>query len=367
MNRPTLVLLLLLFALPSEGAQGAEDPEPERLDRAVLLFGAREPDVQRQILDEIREEIESSEDDGVRSLIALGKRARRQLKQKPWAGPKFYEPEIYAPIQAARSFVHVESADAEQQYNLMRAYENGTEYACGIRYDYGQDLARVLRTEPAPSERLLDYLAGYPPDADLLIAWLESRFDHDRTLDSIAEYFDHAYCDRVGNCYSEITIYDAFASQSQIEMSDVDVIAYARKILKDKSYRSPIPAGRRREELYGKIRDGFLLYYRHRVLAEGAANLMVNPEAFLRDDHEGLRERLLVCFALEDSDVERIRARFVKAKDRDSFIEQMDDVVEADRKRLAAGYEWARRRNESRWVIARAAYAVLGRHELLRP
>ena len=357
----SLSLLLILLFTPFRQAV-----EPERLDRAVQMFGSREPEFQQQILDDIRKQIESSTDAGVRSLISLTGRARKQLKLKPWPGPRFYEPKEYAPIQAARSFVDADSADAEYQYNLMRAFENATEYSGRIRYDYSKDHAWDLGTEPTPEQRLLDYLAGYPPDTDLLIAWLESRFDHDQKLNQLAEYFGRAYCDRVGNCYSEITIYDAFASQSQIEMSDVDVIAYARNVLNDKSYRSPIPANQRRQALYDQIRDGFLAHYRSRVMTEAAAHLLVNPEAHLRDDHEGLRERVLVCFAMDGSDVDRIRTRILKAKDRDTFVKIIDQAVELDKRRLAAGYEWARKRNESRWVIARAAYSVLSQNGLLR-
>ncbi|MFH0943673.1 MAG: hypothetical protein V2A76_00590 [Planctomycetota bacterium] len=352
--------LLVLFTLAPR-----QEVEQEQLDRAIELFRMHESEDQQAIVLEIASRIEQSEDPGVRSLLSCRDRARRQLRIKPWPGPEYYEPSVYAPVQRERSFVPRDSPSAEEQDNLMRPWDNATEYSCRIRYDYAGDHAWDLGADPAPEEKLLDYLGGYPPDADLLIAWPEGRFDHDRSLNKIADYFGHAYCDRDGNCYSEITIYDAFASQNQIEMSDVDVIAYARNVLHDSSYRSPIPADRRRQELYDKIKDGFLLHYRSRVMTEAAANLFVNPETVLRSDHEGLRERLLVTFAMAQSDVDRIATSILKADTRDKFIVITDDLIEKDRKRLAAGYEWSRARISSRWAIAREAYAVLREHGLL--
>lgn len=359
MNGLCVILICCALAPPQEVGQ-------EQLDRAIELFRRHEPEDQLAIVLEIAGRIEECQDTGVRSLLSYRDKARKKLRIKPWPGPRFFEPSVYAPVQKARNFLPVDGSSAEEQYDLMRPWENATEYACRIRYDYAADHAWDLGKDPTPEERLLDFMGGYPPDADLLIAWLESRFDHDRSLNKIADYFGHAYCDREGNCYSEITIYDAFASHAEVEMSDVDVIAYARNVLNDRSYRSPIPANRRRQELYDQIRDGFLRHYRSRVMTEAAANLYVNPEAWLRSDHEGLRERLLVAFAMAKSDVDRVATRVLKADTRDKFVIIIDDLIDKDQRRLTAGYAWLRARNKSRWVIAGEAYAVLREHGLLR-
>ncbi len=351
----TAFALLLLCALAAQ----ADEEQPDPLARAFALFAEMDLELQQALIRDVHARIAEIEDRGLDDLLALRERARRELVVKPWPGARFFEPEIYAPVQGARSFVPADSPDAELQYEVMRPWENVPQYFRRIRYDYASNRAFDLGSPSTPSQSLADLLYGYPPDTDLLIAWLERQFDHEEALDAIADFFEHAYCDRIGNCYAEITIYDAFASQSQIEMADVDVIAYARLVLHDRSYVSPIPPDARRQHLYDRMRDGFLQYFRSRVLTEAAANLFVNPEAPLRDEHEGLRNRLLVTFSLADSRVDRIRARLVEARDRDTFIEQIDALLEKDAGLFHAGEAWQRERNRVRWLVANAARDVL--------
>ncbi|MBI4878664.1 MAG: hypothetical protein HY812_03260 [Planctomycetes bacterium] len=351
----TASALLLLCVLAAQ----ADEEQPDPLARAFALFAEMDLEIQQAMIQDIHARLAEIEDPGLADLLDLRERARRELAVKPWPGACFFEPSIYAPVQQARSFVPAGGPDAAAQYELIRPWENAPQYFRRVRYDYARNHAFDLGSPPAPSQSLADLLYGYPPDADLLIAWLEQQFDHERSLDAIADYFEHAYCDRAGNCYSEITIYDAFASQSQVEMSDVDVIAYARLVLRDRSYVSPIPPDARRQRLYDRIRDGFLDYFKSRVLTEAAANLFVNPETPLRDEHEGLRNRLLVTFALADSSVERIRARLIQAGDRDSFIAAIDALTEKDAGLFHAGEAWQRERNRVRWLVANAARSVL--------
>lgn len=334
-------------------------PSEDALARAVEQFRQAEPAAQIVTMREAAARIEALDDPGLVKLRELRDRARRELRPAPWPGPRFFDHAEYAPVQLERHYVQVDSDDAKSQVQLMRPWENATEYACRFRYDYAGNQAIDLGEEPSPEQRLLDHLAGFPPDTDLLVAWLEKQFDHDRKLDRYADYFDHAYCDRLGNCYSEITIYDAFASQSTVEMSDIDVIAYARNVLGDRSFRSPIPPDSRRQRLYRQISDGFLLHFRHRTLCEALANLMVNPDAILRDDHEGLRERALVVLALDKEDPRRIRARLKRARDRDGFVDAIDALTRRDKKLIRHGLAWAEKRNASRWKIAFATYDVL--------
>ncbi|MFG0318274.1 MAG: hypothetical protein ACF8XB_13445, partial [Planctomycetota bacterium JB042] len=273
--------LAALLAAAPEG--DAVDP----LARAVETFRHSEPETRAAILADVRTALEASEDEGVKHLLRLGERARRELKTKPWKGLRYYEPKKYAPL-FPREFVPKDGDQAAYTYDSMRPWDNEPRcQAIRVRYDYAANRGVDLGVEPSADALLMDYLWGYPPDADRTIAWLEQELDFANDLDELADYFGHAYCDREGACFPNVTIYDVWASQrdfGHIEMPDGDAIAYAIHILGDKSYHSPIPAGRRRAALYEEISKGFLRTYRHRSWVEAAANVYLNPEAVMRTD-----------------------------------------------------------------------------------
>lgn len=343
-----------------------QSEEPDPLALAVEMFRAAAPEQQAAIVEEIRQRVEKSDHEGIRRFLRLRDRARR-LRSIPYDGPSFFEHSVYAPIQNPRHFIDVSDPEYQRQYELTRPWESDPPFfAVRVSYSYGENKLLRHTYELTPEHDLLDYLGGNGPDTDLVTAWLESRFDHDRSIDALANYFDHAYCDRIGNCFPGITLYDAFASQNPIEMSDIDVIAYAREILDDDSFVSPIPPNARRQKLYDDIKDGFLRYFRHRTLCEAAAWLYLKPDTVIRPDHEGLRRRLLYLFALEDGDVEAIRRRFQKYGDRDGFIEATDRLLEEDDRADAKIAEFSGAATDTRWAVAYIAYDVLREHRMLR-
>ena len=337
-----------------------DDAKPDPLVTARERFQSAEAEVQRSVIRDIRDAIERSDHLGVVALLKLRDKARRELKVKPPREPVFFAHSEYAPIQAERAFVDRDSREWGRQYDLMRPWESDPPYyAQTVVYSYAENAAYETGFEITPAHELEDYFLGLVPDTAILCAWLESEFDHDRKLDKVAWHFDHAYCDRVGNCYGGITIYDAFASQMQMEMSDIDVIAYARRVLKDNSFQSPIPGNSKRQRLYDDTREGFLRYFQHRTLCEAAARVFVHPEAWIRPDHEGLRRRLWFVFAEDGDRPDRIRRRLVKHKTRDRLVDALDETIDRNDDAVAVMNRWAYDRNQVRWQIAEITYGVL--------
>lgn len=364
--------MIALSLLASVGAAGLlllapKGDEVDPLVRAVETFRAADPEIRTAVVNDIRAAVLASDDATVKGWIELGVRAHRELKTKPWPGLSYYEPKKYAP-PFPRAFVPAEDEAAKWIYDQMRPYDN--EPRClgiRVRYDYASNRGYDLGADPALDDVLNDYLLGYPPDPDWIIAWLEMQFDFDDGLDDLAEYFGHAYCDRDGACYSNISIYDVWAAQREygLEMPDGDAIAFARHILNDKSFVSPIPAGRKRAALYKEVSNGFQKYYQHRSWVEAAANVYLNPEAMIRTDHENLRERFWSSFVVLEDDPKRIADQFRKAGDRNKWYESIDRLHREDKRTLYAGHRWREERNAARWVVAEAAYGVLREYGFL--
>lgn len=178
------------------------------------------------------------------------------------------------------------------------------------RYHFGKNTIFQVQRERVPEDRLRQYLLGYPPHSDLAREILLRILDTRSTWDKCADYFDHTYTDRDGNVYQGITLFDVWNSGRQLECPDVDVIPYAWEILGDKSWKSPIPAGRRRTQLYHSISVSFRDFRRYRLMLEGVAAHFFASNPPVSSFVEPVNEQIHFLIARSDSDPLQV-ARFV--------------------------------------------------------
>jgi hypothetical protein len=344
-----------------------EEEEVDPLTVAYEGFLASSEQRQIEIVAEIERRIEQSEDPAIQRLLEMRERARGELKIVPREPMTFHDPQVYAPRQPSRRFVSEDSTTAVRMRNQFERYGAEPIYAGRIFYDFGLNHGVDHGTDLTADDRLWNYFFGYVPEADILVAWMVQRLDHCHELDAHSVHFSYAYSDLNGACSVEISLYDAFASLRQLAMPDVDVIAFARHILKDDSYISPIPQGTSRQrKLYDAVSKGFLQYFRHRTLVEYTANLLLNPEAPLDYAHETLRERILYCFHLDELDLDQIRVRLEACETRAGFVRQIDELTLTDDSWRWYARSIAASLNEVRWAIANVVYDVLREENLLR-
>lgn len=346
---------------------GIQDPAPDDpVAKAAFVFSHSDTSIQETLFEAIRARLVGDGDVEVQTLLALEERARAELELRPAAPLAFHDPAVYAPQpfrrgQAQRAFAPESAAERYQRYLLVPPFRTA------VAYDYGENRGTELRPELPLGEQLENLLAGASPRVDLIQAWLQSRWDFAKDLDPLARHFAFAYCDLAGSCDPGVDLYAAFSSMQEVDMPDVDVIAYAKKVLRSNRYRSPIPANKSRAALYQQIREGFLRYYQHRTWIEAAATLYLVPDAPLLERHEGLRPRLLHAFAKLDGDVAKIATELTKAGERDAWVEASDEVWNADPNAAAGLAEaWRKRRQALAKRLREHACAVLRESGLLR-
>ncbi len=83
-------------------------------------------------------------------------------------------------------------------------------------------------------------LRGILPDQDLALAAVQKSLDRLASLRREAEFFAHLYCDREANAYAGITLGDAWSSDFEFEVPDVDALAYIDKLWHDGSVKPPL-------------------------------------------------------------------------------------------------------------------------------
>lgn len=352
--------LALAPASPVDAGTQDESTPPDPLAVAWDRFVAADDTTKAELLARAKAKVEALTDPEVKKLLALRNRARREAQLAPPREPVFYLHTEYAPVAAPRQFEPDDSSYASEQEGLMQVWTDPAPYLERVRYDFATNEIVDLGVQETVDEEFWDLLAGNVPDTDLLAAWLMTQWDFDPKLDELADFFGHAYCDRLGAAFKHITIYDAFRSGATVEMPDTDVIAFARHIQNDRSFVAPIPPDRRQQKLYEAIKQAFVKLRDHRTLVESAARVFVNDEAALRPELEGLRLRLVYLFEENGSDPARIAKALATTKTRDGFIEAMDKVFETKRERWDAHLiEWPKRRQTTRWAVALATQEVL--------
>lgn len=352
--------LVLAPASPVDARPQEEAAPADPLAIAWDRFAAADETTKAELLARAKAKVEALTDPEVKKLLALRDRARREIKVAPPREPVFYTCEEYAPVQTTRRFEPDDSSYVAEQEGLMQVWTDPAPYLERVRYDFATNDVVDLGVTPTVDQEFWDLLAGNVEDTDLLVAWLMKQWDFDAKLDPLADFFGHVYCDRLGAAFKHVTIYDAFRSGATVEMPDADVIAFARHILDDDSFVSPIPPDRKQQKLYESIKQSFVKLRDHRTLVESAARVFVNDEAPLRSELEGLRLRLIYLFEDNGSDPARIAKALAATKTRDGFIEAMDKIKDTKRERWDAHLiEWPKRRQTTRWAVALATQEVL--------
>ena len=92
-----------------------------------------------------------------------------------------------------------------------------------FRYDWGGGTVVTVGPWDAPERIAFNASRGLSPYTDLVEALVEQQLDAGEVRAEAAA-FSHAYSDRSGNAYREITLYDAWSAGTEIEMPDVECL-----------------------------------------------------------------------------------------------------------------------------------------------
>jgi hypothetical protein len=213
--------------------------------------------------------------------------ADRPAEEWPDLAPlTWFDPDVHAPAQPIpRKPLDPSSAEVIAVRNQILAAAGSRALESGWMYDYAtRGLVRLPRA--AEPERVFSNgLAGMPPDWDLAEALVERALD-DGSLQPLFAAFSHAYTDRWGGVYPGITLYDAHASNTQLEMPDVDTLGIVHEATGDwDTWKSVVPPNQH-ESLYGKIGELFAKVHRHRGLRANLARAYLCGSTELRDSYQ---------------------------------------------------------------------------------
>ena len=110
------------------------------------------------------------------------------------------------------------------------------------RVDYEPATRKLVKlsAERDKTTELRLLLRGELPDEDLARAVILSQLKSSGVLLAETEFFAHSYSDRDGNAYQGMSLAEVWSSSVELEVPDVDALAYIQKVWNDATVRPPL-------------------------------------------------------------------------------------------------------------------------------
>ena len=192
-------------------------------------------------------------------------------------------------------------------------------------WDYGRNLILEPLKPATPSQQMRALLGGQWPHPGRLKAIAAAHLDDDDSRNQVADYFNHCYRDREGNVFDEILLFEVWDTGYEIEVSDVEAIAWLRLIKKSTKTSSPIPAAKH-DLIYSHISNSFETWREYWTLRQALAARIVNPSGTIPARFSGLEGELDTAWALLHHDLEQMTKLVSEATDRASFFTLINEL-----------------------------------------
>ncbi|MEY4673428.1 MAG: hypothetical protein RL148_1212 [Planctomycetota bacterium] len=314
------VVALLFLALPQE----PPPPEAKELVSAFLALPAEQRSV---VLGNLERRIQTSPDELVQRISGRRKGKGAYGSPTPVAG---HDPKVYAPVAPTRTLVASGTADWQRARTRFPVRTLLPDLTAEVVYDWASGKPAWLGETSAEDLRFANLVHGWMPGSDHAVAQVLAALDTDPRQRLLAEWFHHAYAELNGRTYQDITLYEAWYSGEQVDVPDVDAIAFARKVLKTQSFVSPIPDGRRRDRLYQQVRDAAVEHRQYRTLREVAAATFVSAKPPVDPTYTPLIGRCHYLWARTGYDVDAFAKVLAEAGDRSTLLEGIDQALRED-------------------------------------
>ncbi len=267
--------------------------------------------------------------------------------------PPRFDPGEHAPAQVIRrTFVSPTKKGYAESVAKLRGVWNEREMDVAFTYDWGLGTIVAVQAWDDPERIARTAIAGFGPHTDLVEAMVEMQLDRGEMREA-ALAFSHAYSDRSGNAYRDVTLYQAWSSGQNLEMPDVECLGIIHTLDNNwKTWKAPVP-GSQHKRLYKRIGEHFSPLRRYRALRTSLARLFVQGTTKLPSGYEASALRLHGFWELQVSEPEKMREFLPEDKKWDRWwkknaakVDKSKDVVEraaARQRALDESRAWTRR------------------------
>ena len=341
---------LIAIAPPALAAPQRGVPAPEDLLRA---WSSLEEADRKDTVDWFIAECDRAQDFRAQlERFVLGQVGGAKVELAAAEAPPTFDPERHCPRQPiARRFV---STKTGKHRKVVEEMLGGLERVMkpAVSYDWARgELVRVAAFDD-PRRIAHNAAHGFTPYTDLVEAWVVKSLDGG-AMGEEAKAFGHAYADRSGNAYREITLFEAWGSGQDMEMPDVECLGIVHSLDDDwKTYVAPVNA-RLHSRLYAQISAHYVPYKAYRDMREAIARTYVTYEPVLPTGYSTTRDKLHGFWERAGSDPAALAKTLPDADDWRAWfaregraVDQDDELRGRTRGRMSAlrkSSQWARR------------------------
>jgi hypothetical protein len=280
-------------------------------------------------------------------------RANRYGWPEAPVAPPLYDTAKHCPAQLIpRKFVDTGSKRFAATVEKLVGGRRERDRQDAFRYDWAAGTVVTVGPWDAPERIAFNASRGLSPYTDLVEALVEQQLDAGEVRAEAAA-FSHAYSDRSGNAYREITLYDAWSAGTEIEMPDVECLGMLHDLEDDwHSFTAPVP-GRKQRRLYDRLGVHYAKLRKYRALRTALARTYLSADPVLPGGYGPSQLRLNGFWELQRSDPTKMAEDLPTAKGWGKWFEeraaQADDDPEvvarsrARMKSLAESRDWSRR------------------------
>ncbi|MDG1051705.1 MAG: hypothetical protein P8M11_12395 [Planctomycetota bacterium] len=269
------------------------------------------------------------------------------------AEPPIYDTAKHAPADLIpRKFVDTTKKRFARTVEALVGGRRARDLRPAFAYDWAAGTVVTLGRWDDPDRIAFNAARGLSPYTNLVEALVEQRLDAGEVRPE-AKAFAHAYSDRSGNAYREITLYEAWSSGTEIEMPDVECLGMLHDLEDDwRSFIAPVPE-RKQRPLYDRLGVHYGKLRKYRALRTALARTYLSAAPVLPGGYGPSKLRLNGFWELQSSDPKLMAADLPTAKAWGAWFDkraaQADDdpeVVARSRTRMAGlkeSRDWTRR------------------------
>lgn len=338
-NRIAICLLGVSLLTPAASAQLASPPiDEESVQNAIERFRALPLPKRLAIVRKVERAIDALEmpaADRMRAILAQASASEESWPSDEDLGPEgpnrrrdsmlLHDPVTEVPDQAESGLAPPRRALAENDKRLTAAFEQFTPRRFlprlhrAVHYDWFEGTP-LRGGSPSRDQRFENALRGAHPKADLALALVLDRIDtREGSMDAEIRWFEHTYCDREGNAFPGITLFDAWTTTATCEVPDVDSFNYLRTVLAGKGSRDY-------GKLYPLLSEAAQRQRRYRDHRHALAAALICPAVVDDPLIRQLIPRLQVLLEENEDDVvDAIRA--LDEEGRDGLIARVDSAI----------------------------------------
>lgn len=348
-------LALLLFALVSITLAPAQTEVTPTADELYAAWESLSEGDRRDSVDWFVAESDRAQD--FRSTLERFVLDQHRANRYGWPdapiAPPLYDTAKHCPAQLIpRKFVDTGNKRFAATVEKLVGGRRKRDRQDAFRYDWAAGTVVTCGQWDTPERIAFNASRGLSPYTALVEALVEQQLDAGEVRAEAAA-FAHAYSDRSGNAYREITLYEAWSSGAEIEMPDVECLGMLHDLEDDwHSFTAPVP-GRKQRPLYDRLGVHYAKLRKYRALRTALARTYLSADPVLPGGYGPSKLRLNGFWELQSSDPTKMAEDLPTVKgwgkwfdERAAQADDDPDVVARSRARmnsLAESQAWSRR------------------------